>query len=456
MKTESLIESRWAALMQNASPSVKLLLETLSERHAAEFASTFYAEMMLDPEASSFLAAEGMTVRLRESMTRWLNDILTRWEPSAISGLIAAQRQMGSVHARIGVPIELVMRGTRLLKQTLARSLFGDAVARDHLEAALLAVEIIDMAVEVMAHQYSASNEIEARQDEAYRNYAASVNMSVELERQRAALFGWKTELLQAVVIGMPGDPLPLLAKSPFGLWLRHKAFSIFSTEGGFHEVLKSVESVDRQLELLQERRTANAQPDESRQRVALVLNEAKQIQALVESLFEDLISLETGRDTLTQLLSRRFQSTILTREIELSRNAGKQFAVLLFDIDHFKSVNDRYGHEAGDLVLRRVAEIFTANVRSGDFVFRHGGEEFMILCVELTAKEAVAVANKIRAAVQAERVRISDTTQLSITVSVGVAAFDGHPDYQRLLIRADKALYEAKTAGRNRCALAA
>ncbi|HEY8163192.1 MAG TPA: GGDEF domain-containing protein [Methylocystis sp.] len=448
MMTESLIESRWAGLMQGASPAAKRLLITISRNHAPEFAAKFYEEMLQDSDANSFFAGEGTIERLRESMRRWIDEILTSWEPTAIPGLIAAQRQVGVVHARIGVSIELTMRGARLLKQTIIDSLLRYPVDNAHLEAAKIAIELIDMALEVMAQQYSASHEAEARKEETYRHYAATLNMSVERERQRAALFSWEAELLRAVVVGGPEQPLPPLSNSAFGLWLRHKAGSIFPEDGEFSEVVNAVERIDGYLVVFQRA--------DSRRLIGLALNEAKRIQSLIESMFEHLVTLECGRDALTRLLSRRYQSTILSREIEMSRHSGKPFAALLLDIDHFKSVNDTYGHDAGDRVLRHVADVLAANVRSGDFVFRHGGEEFMILCVEVTAREAMSVADKIRAAIQAERIEIPDAAPLSVTVSIGVAEYDGHPDYQRLLARADQALYEAKNNGRNNCSLAA
>jgi diguanylate cyclase len=456
MTTDELIAGRWAALLDSASPQTQQLLKSLSEREGPAFIAAFYQEMTQDPQAGGFLAAEGLTVRLRESLRLWLDDLLSNWDPQRIPARIAAHRKTGEVHARIGVPVQLMLRGARVLKQKMLAALLRAEVTHDHFQAAQFVTEFIDLAMEVMADQYETSSAIEARGDEAYRNYAASMNMSVELERQRAALFSWKTDLLKAVLIGAPTDPLPFLASCPFGLWLRHKAASLFQNEPGFQEILHSLDCVDAHIELLQERRAPHAPSEEQRHRVALILDEARQIQALIESMFEHFISMESGRDTLTQLLSRRFQSTILTREIENTRNSGKGFAVMLLDIDHFKRVNDRHGHEAGDTVLRHVAEVFSANVRSGDFIFRHGGEEFMIVCVEVTETEASAIADKIRDAVQKNPVRLSENESLSVTISVGVAVYDGHPDYQRMITRADRALYHAKNTGRNRCAIAA
>lgn len=455
MKTESLIEARWAALMQEASPAAKQLLVALCEGHACEFATTFYTAMLQDPDAQGFLSGEGMIERLSESMQRWIDDILMNWDPSTLPQLVAAQRQLGAVHARIGIPLELVMRGTRLLKQTIINTLLGNAINTDHLEAVKIAIERIDMALEIAAHQYYAASEAEARKDEAYRNYAASANMSVERERQRAALFSWENELLHGLVVGAGEKALTPISQSAFGLWLRHKANSIFPADGEFLEIVEATERIDRDLALLQSPDAPRASQEEVKRVIDLVSKETRLIREIIETLFERQINLESGRDALTHLLSRRFESTVLAREIEISRNTGKPFAALLLDVDHFKSVNDTYGHEAGDHVLQHVAGVFIENVRSGDFVFRHGGEEFLIVCVELTAQEALSVANKVRAAIQAEPIAISDTTKLSVTVSIGVAAYDGHPDYQRLIARADRALYEAKNGGRNKCVLA-
>jgi diguanylate cyclase len=456
MNTESVIDARWAELLRSASEAAKRLLQELSDRHACEFATAFYEEMRRDPDASGFFSNELTTTRLHETMRRWIEDLFESHDATKVSALIASQRRMGQVHARIGVRIELVMRGTRLLKQAIIDALLREATDPDHLQAAKISIEIIDMAIEIVADQYSKSHEVEARKDEAYRNYAASLNMSVERERQRAALLSWENQLLQAVVVGPSAESLPLISKSPFGLWLRHKAAALFPENGELRDVLHAIERIDDRLDFFSAGKAAQNDSEAARKLLGHVLQDAKQVAALVETLFECLVTLETGRDPLTQLLSRRFQSTILTREIDLSRNAGKPFAVMLIDVDHFKQVNDHFGHEAGDRVLRHVAGVFAENVRGGDFIFRHGGEEFMIVCVELAAQEAMRVADKIRAAVEAEAISISETTRLSITVSVGVAAYGGHPDYQRLVARADKALYEAKRGGRNRCSLAA
>lgn len=176
------------------------------------------------------------------------------------------------------------------------------------------------------------------------------------------------------------------------------------------------------------------------------------ELKFLIESMFEHLVDLESGKDALTQLLNRRFLPAILARESEIARTEGKPFALLLIDVDHFKRINDQHGHQAGDRVLQQVAAILQNTVRSGDFVFRYGGEEFLVLLVEMDPQHAQRVAEKIRKRIASETLMIAGGEQLKVTVSIGVAMHDGHPDYQRLVNRADDAMYRAKQSGRNRC----
>ena len=117
--------------------------------------------------------------------------------------------------------------------------------------------------------------------------------------------------------------------------------------------------------------------------------------------------------------------------------------------------MNDTWGHESGDLVLQQLAAILTENTRGGDYVFRMGGEEFLVLLVDVQPMGAQRVANKLREQVAQAEFRIANDQIINITVSVGVAVHDGHPDHARILRAADDALYQAKNAGRNSVVIA-
>ncbi|MDF3058390.1 MAG: response regulator receiver modulated diguanylate cyclase [Rariglobus sp.] len=161
-------------------------------------------------------------------------------------------------------------------------------------------------------------------------------------------------------------------------------------------------------------------------------------------------------RDALTGLLNRRAFDALLAEEADRARRLGRSLAVLLLDLDHFKSVNDTRGHPGGDAVLAAVARILGNEVRTIDKVARIGGEEFAVLLMETDAAEGFAVAGRLVEAVRAQPIVLGEGGALTITVSAGVAALPVHGEADAtLLAAADKALYAAKHGGRNRAVLA-
>jgi diguanylate cyclase (GGDEF)-like protein/PAS domain S-box-containing protein len=153
--------------------------------------------------------------------------------------------------------------------------------------------------------------------------------------------------------------------------------------------------------------------------------------------------------DSLTGVANRRRFDEALRAEAQRSLRAGTPLTLLLLDLDHFKAVNDTYGHPAGDAVLKAVAARCRSIVRDVDLVARVGGEEFAVLLVDVGLAEGEQVADRMRTVIEATEVPIPGHPPLSRTTSVGVAEFTG--DATDLMARADAALYRAKTEGRNR-----
>jgi two-component system cell cycle response regulator len=153
--------------------------------------------------------------------------------------------------------------------------------------------------------------------------------------------------------------------------------------------------------------------------------------------------------DPLTGLSNRRFILTQLAGQISAARRHGRPFSVAMLDIDHFKAVNDRHGHAAGDHVLGEVTHALRERLRAEDQLGRLGGEEFLALLPDADGEAAAVAAEKLRAEVEERAVEVEGHA-LSVTVSVGWATWDGE-EPEKLLRRADDALYEAKRRGRNR-----
>ena len=157
--------------------------------------------------------------------------------------------------------------------------------------------------------------------------------------------------------------------------------------------------------------------------------------------------------DELTGLANRRRLMAEIGREVTRSLRNEHPFAILMLDVDRFKSFNDSYGHQAGDFVLKRLAITLRKCVRDVDTVARYGGEEFMVILPETAMAEAKQVAERIRATTEADRYSPAEgVDELNVTVSIGLALFPAHGDsLEALIAAADDALYRSKEGGRNR-----
>ncbi len=161
--------------------------------------------------------------------------------------------------------------------------------------------------------------------------------------------------------------------------------------------------------------------------------------------------------DGLTGLRSRRWFEEMLRAEVARATRGGSLLSVLLLDIDHFKAVNDTFGHAGGDRVLIEVAHRLSGLVRPGDQVARYGGEEFAVLLSHTGATEAREIAERVRRGVAADPIAVGENRQRRVTVSVGVAGMPvAGGDAADLVLSADRALYAAKDAGRDRVTAAA
>lgn len=156
-------------------------------------------------------------------------------------------------------------------------------------------------------------------------------------------------------------------------------------------------------------------------------------------------------RDGLTQIFNRRYLEQCLGAEFDRVRRYGGRLSVLLMDIDHFKYINDTYGHPAGDAVLIHLASILSANLRASDTAGRFGGEEFVIVLPNTDAADAIYVTDRIREMIAANIITY-DNTPIPFTISIGVAELtDAVQDPEMLIKNADLALYAAKESGRDR-----
>lgn len=169
-----------------------------------------------------------------------------------------------------------------------------------------------------------------------------------------------------------------------------------------------------------------------------------------VEGLYHEEIYRMTIIDGLTQIHNKRYFLDFLEREMARCARYDRHLALAMFDVDHFKQLNDTYGHLAGDHVLRKMAQAIDQRIRREELFARYGGEEFVLVLPETDSERALVVGEDIRQLVE-EQVFVFDEEEIRTTVSVGIAPMREERQPHEFIKHADEALYDAKRAGRNR-----
>ncbi|MDO8886658.1 GGDEF domain-containing protein [Candidatus Oleimmundimicrobium sp.] len=179
-------------------------------------------------------------------------------------------------------------------------------------------------------------------------------------------------------------------------------------------------------------------------------ITERKKIEKKEEALTKKLKH-QAQIDGLTGVYNRQHLDNELKIEIKRAKRYNRPLSLIMLDIDHFKEVNDRCGHQVGDWTLKKIAKSMKDVARATDFVGRYGGEEFIVVCTETAIDKALNLAKRMRKEIKKLRVLDKDGLLLKITASFGVAQYSESEDFDKLLANVDGALYEAKKEGRDR-----
>ena len=442
--------SDWLQIVESVDTACVEHISAIARKNAEQFATTFYTALMADAQAQHYLNHQQVKSRLHESLQHWILQLCDPQSHLTVDTIYARQSKIGEIHARTGVPVALVLKGARLLKIAFTRKAFETDAPRDiQLQCTQLFSQLMDLSMEAMSEAYATSVDQNARSSEAYRLFSLTENLATERERQRAALLDWQSKFMFEAAVASDRARLPKIRESEFGLWFRHKGMYAFQGVSEVDLISSSMQNIDESClpRLIESGLADSVRHDLIHQTRA----QADNILAQMSLLFAKSLEVESGKDVMTGLLNRRFLPSILIREIEFSRQHGKSFSLASIDIDYFKAINDRHGHEAGDGVLVEMANLIYSRSRGGDFVFRMGGEEFLLVMVDTTPKDALRLAQRLRQAIADHVFTLANHTTLRCTVSIGMASYSGHPDYQYMLRKVDRALYRAKNEGRDR-----
>jgi diguanylate cyclase (GGDEF)-like protein len=185
-------------------------------------------------------------------------------------------------------------------------------------------------------------------------------------------------------------------------------------------------------------------------------LNKMLALEIEQRKILEDELRRLATLDMLTGALTRRRFLELFDQELARRARTASPLCVLMIDLDHFKSINDRFGHGTGDLALSHFSAVCKSCLRSTDHLGRMGGEEFAALLPETNIEDAHVVAERMRRSIAAAKITLDDDQHLTVTVSIGVAECYGYQQPEAILAAADRALYQAKNSGRNRVVRAA
>lgn len=157
-------------------------------------------------------------------------------------------------------------------------------------------------------------------------------------------------------------------------------------------------------------------------------------------------------KDSLTGIYNRRYFDVHIDQIIKDSKNTYSNVCLVMLDIDHFKDINDKYGHQAGDLVLKSVSDVLSHSIREVDLLARYGGEEFVVVFVDVDIEQGFKLSERLRKAVEDLEIKIPDSKKtIGRTISIGISEHKSNETIEQFIDRADKALYKSKSSGRNK-----
>lgn len=422
---------------------------------SSSLAREFYRVMLSDDDAKLYLDHNQVESRMFNMFDAWARGVLRPLRAADAADLQAAHTRLGEVHARVSIPMDFIYHGMQVIK-TRCFSRFIEDCLDSNPTVLKPGVEYIndlfDTALSVISAAYLKRSLSDERSAQALRFRMASADLSIECERMKTELVLWTRDLLFANSTAAVQYDCDVYS-SAFGAWLTHKAPIYFASVEGLGQLRGVVAILDEKARAVAEHQATGDAAKRDR-----LLSQFKRtadevfwhLDQLVEQTQRDLDS----KDPVTHLYNRRFLDSILRRENHIAKTGNESFALIMLDIDDFKGLNDSYGHAVGDRVLGEVASIILRAIRQTDFCFRYGGDELLILLTNATIDTAKVRAQTILRAVR-EAVILTDAgTEVRTTISVGCAAYIGHPDYETVTKRADAALYNAKMHGKNRVAL--
>lgn len=408
------------------------------------FVDQFYSVLLSDKSSASFLDNKVVEGRLKAQLKKWIKETLSAKEGSQIHDSIRAHQKVGEVHSRVEIPMALVDSGMTIIKEEIFKTLLAsDLPTEEAIDAVVTVNKILDAALSLINESYVRGKVTTERTSQEFVTASSAQEVALEVERIKNTIYQWMTTNLISPFESIELNHEPLVKKD-FGLWIKHKLPLISTDSGRLIEIQEALKNSNNFQQNYQN------ESNKQQQNLENLTNSLKELIWLLTEEANANLAKESKQDSLTSLLERRFLDPILQQETHMALQGGTGYSMIMVDLDHFKRINDLYGHQSGDTVLRHCCKVIKEKIRLTDYAFRFGGEEMLIVVPEMGLEESVKLANRICESIQNLSISVTDDRTVNVTASLGVATFSGHPDYQQTIQEADNKLYQAKQAGRN------
>ncbi len=433
------------------SPENNRLLEKYHhyiEQVVPQCAEGFYRVLMEDSSSKKFLTTQLVENHLKTELQRWLLLTLSaKHKETDIQEVVAKQHQVGEVHSRVEVPMGLVNSAMVVIKEVLFDDLAASKQVQetDKVDFIIVLNQILDASLSLVNESYLQGKVLNERMAQEYRSNSSAHEVALELERVRGTMLGWVAQFMTDL-ISCRAKTVTNIQHQEFVLWIRHKLSYACRNDELIQKAKVNLDTLQKTIDEL------GQDPEKNRDELVLQVNHlTTECSWILSQISEMNIEMAAREDTLTSLIERRFLAPILQNETHQALQSKQPYCVMMMDIDNFKQINDIYGHQSGDHVLAHIGLLLKRSLRVTDYAFRYGGEEFLILMPETTLNKAELAAEKLLDIVRQSNIKLDNGRVLKVTMSIGLAEFADHPDFEQLIKMADEKLYQAKHNGKDR-----
>jgi diguanylate cyclase len=417
--------------------------------HADEIAKTYFDVLYNTKEGKSILSKDLINNELIPKLSEWIPSLFEiKITKKEIYDFINLQLAVGKKYIKLNIPSHLLNLGARIIKHEICKKVIDENyTAKDARDTYTQIIMLIDLCLSISYEAYLEDKILNERSSQELQTHVLGSELAEKCQYMLAKLHEWHALFLNSLLTKNKSNFESLLPvkDTEFSIWLSEKATVFFN----YTEEIETLNNEIDEIEvLLQNNLNLNHDNPDFITIIDDINNKIQKMTSLFTTLTEHAHSLDSGKDPLTKLYNRRYLDVILSKETQLAINKQQEFFILMVDIDKFKTINDAFGQFTGDRLIEKVANNLHGSVRTNDYVFRYGGDKFLLLLVDTTLERAKALADRLIDDAKNTVITTEDGIRINVSLSVGISESNNSENYKNIISLADKALFEAKANG--------